>query len=585
MKLNVIFLFTFFNFIFAQTGKYLPQNDIDGPGINSLSKLSQNYPIKNSLFKSSNISKSGGKISDVTKHWTFLTDNVAATSNPLGSPLDMALDAVGNLYISLPDLHVVRKVHTNGNITTFAGNGTGGFSEDNVAANESMLNSPHGLVFDSSGNLYIADRGNMRVRKVDTNGIITTVAGIDSEGYSGDGGSATAAQLNHPYDVVFDASGNLYISEKLRIRKVDTNGIITIFAGDGGDDFSGDGGAATNAGLDSPAHMAIDQSGNLYFADFNHHVVRKIDTNGVITSVYGVGGAAGNSNDSPKKLNTPFGVAYEREKIDALGLDEDILYIIDYHNHCIVQIILRGKDSGEPQSGNAYVDADILWGKEGTSGFDGDGDTAWDETARFYQPETMITNFTTTSTGWSRIYHIADFQNQRVRKIVEEGVIATDNETSSMSTVAGADVYNGTNIAANTARMNIPRNSAIDKDGNYYVADQGNHLIRKIDTHGVITTVAGNGTKGYYGSDTTATHAPLNNPRAVAVDSKYNLYISDTGNNLIKRVDANGIMSSFAGIQSSSGYSGDGGPASSAKIDFPYQILSSLYHFYPFFPS
>ena len=283
-----------------------------------------------------------------------------------------ALDAVGNLYISLPDLHVVRKVHTNGNITTFAGNGTGGFSEDNVAANESMLNSPHGLVFDSSGNLYIADRGNMRVRKVDTNGIITTVAGIDSEGYSGDGGSATAAQLNHPYDVVFDASGNLYISEKLRIRKVDTNGIITIFAGDGGDDFSGDGGAATNAGLDSPAHMAIDQSGNLYFADFNHHVVRKIDTNGVITSVYGVGGAAGNSNDSPKKLNTPFGVAYEREKIDALGLDEDILYIIDYHNHCIVQIILRGKDSGEPQSGNAYVDADILWGKEGTSGFDGD---------------------------------------------------------------------------------------------------------------------------------------------------------------------------------------------------------------------
>jgi len=581
MKKVAILFIAFSSLVFSQKGKYVDHGAVDGPGFTSGSQVLEKNYLPSILNKYKDPSITGGRISNVSKHWDFLTNNVDATSNPLGRPLDMALDAAGNLYISLPDLHVIRKVETDGSISTFAGNGDKALAGDGGAAIDASFNSPHGLHFDAVGNLYIADKGNHIIRKIDTNGVISTVAGQGGyDGFSGDGGAATSAELNSPYDVAFDASGNLYVSEVRRIRKIDTNGIITTFAGDGGDDFSGDGGAATSAGLGNPAHMVLDQFGNLYFADYTHHVVRKIDTNGVITLVYGVGGEWGTSSDSPKKLYMPFGVAYEREKIDALGLDEDILYIIDYLNHCVVQIILRGKDSGEPESGNAYVEAEILWGKEATSGFDGDSDTNWDETARFDFPETMITNFTATSTGFTRIYHISDTQNQRVRQIVEGGVFTPQSDTRSMSTVAGTDIYNGTNIQANTARVYIPRNSAFGKDGNYYVADQGNHMIRKIDTNGVITTVAGNGTKGFDGDGGAATSAQLSNPRGVAIDSQGNLYISDTGNDRIRKVDNSGNISTFAGT-GSGGYSGDGGAATSAQINFPYQItVDASYNIY-----
>ena len=572
MKKVAILFIVFSSLVFSQKGKYVDHGAVDGPGFTSGSQVIEKNYLPSILNKYKDPSITGGRISNVSKHWDFLTNNVDATSNPLGTPLDMALDAAGNLYISLSDLHVIRKVESNGSISTFAGNGNEAWAGDDGPAIDASFDSPHGLHFDTAGNLYIADRGNHIIRKIDTNGVITTVAGQGRySGFSGDGGAATSAELNSPYDVAFDASGNLYVSEVRRIRKIDTNGIITTFAGDGGDDFSGDGGAATSAGLGNPAHMVLDQFGNLYFADYTHHVVRKIDTNGVITLVYGVGGESGTYSDSPKKLYIPFGVAYEREKIDALGLDEDILYIIDYLNHCIVQIILRGKDNGEPESGNAYVEAEILWGKEATSGFDGDGDTNWDETARFDLPETMITNFTATSTGFTRIYHISDTKNQRVRQIVEGGVFTPQSDTRSMSTVAGTDIYNGTNIQANTARVYIPRNSAFGKDGNYYVADQGNHMIRKIDTNGVITTVAGNGTEGFDGDGGPATEAKINNPRGVTVDSKGNLYISDTANNRIRKVDTSGNISTLAG-NGNAAYSGDGAASTSSEINFPYQI-------------
>jgi len=572
MKKVAILFIVFSSLVFSQKGKYVDHGAVDGPGFTSGSQVIEKNYLPSILNKYKDPSITGGRISNVSKHWDFLTNNVDATSNPLGTPLDMALDAAGNLYISLSDLHVIRKVESNGSISTFAGNGNEAWAGDDGPAIDASFDSPHGLHFDTAGNLYIADRGNHIIRKIDTNGVITTVAGQGGySGFSGDGGAATSAELNSPYDVAFDASGNLYVSEVRRIRKIDTNGIITTFAGDGGDDFSGDGGAATSAGLGNPAHMVLDQFGNLYFADYTHHVVRKIDTNGVMTLVYGVGGESGTYSDSPKKLYIPFGVAYEREKIDALGLDEDILYIIDYLNHCIVQIILRGKDNGEPESGNAYVEAEILWGKEATSGFDGDGDTNWDETARFDLPETMITNFTATSTGFTRIYHISDTKNQRVRQIVEGGVFTPQSDTRSMSTVAGTDIYNGTNIQANTARVYIPRNSAFGKDGNYYVADQGNHMIRKIDTNGVITTVAGNGTEGFDGDGGPATEAKINNPRGVTVDSKGNLYISDTANNRIRKVDTSGNISTLAG-NGNAAYSGDGAASTSSEINFPYQI-------------
>ena len=147
------------------------------------------------------------------------------------------------------------------------------------------------MALDASGNLYIADDDNNRIRKVDTNGIITTVAGNGSASYSGDGGAATNASLYYPCGVAFDASGNLYIADygNNRIRKVDTNGIITTVAGNGSCGYSGDGGAATNASLYYPYGVALDAFGNLYIADYDNNRIRKVDTNGIITTVAGNG--------------------------------------------------------------------------------------------------------------------------------------------------------------------------------------------------------------------------------------------------------------------------------------------------------
>ena len=181
---------------------------------------------------------------------------------------------------------------------------------------------------------------------------------------------------------------------------------------------------------------------------------------------------------------------------------------MDYHNHVIIQLQLP---SGGSTNAQRYTEADILWGSEGDAGFAGDGDSNWDETARFNQIENMITSFSADAAGLKAVYHISDYANHRVRKIVEEETFANNTDASSMSTVAGADIYNGTNIAANTARLYIPRNSAFDKNGNYFVADQGLHIIRKIDTNGIITTVAGTpGVSGFSGDGGAATSAKLN---------------------------------------------------------------------------
>ena len=163
--------------------------------------------------------------------------------------------------------------------------------------------------------------------------------------------------------------------------------------------------------------MVLDKSGKLYFADFDHHVVRFIDTDGKIYTVYGFGGSSGSSGDDPKRLNTPFGVAYENRKIDVRNEDEELLYIMDYNNHVIIQLQLP---SGGSTNAQRFTEAEILWGSEGDAGFAGDGDSDWDETARFNQIENMITNFSATSTNSKAVYHISDFANHRVRKIVEE---------------------------------------------------------------------------------------------------------------------------------------------------------------------
>ena len=240
----------------------------------------------------------------------YTGDSVSATTSGLNNPGKAVVDASGNVYIADKANHLIRKVNTSGTITTIAGTvGSMGFNGDGGAATAAILNSPLSVCLDASGsNLYIADFGNNRIRKIDfSTGIITTVAG-STVGFGGDGGAATAANLTQPTDVALDAAGNIYICDygNHHIRMVNTSGIISSFAGTSGG-FSGDGGAATAAQLYAPNGVCTDGFGNVYIADLGNQRVRKVDAAGIITTY--AGSTAGFSGDggaaTAAKLNNP----------------------------------------------------------------------------------------------------------------------------------------------------------------------------------------------------------------------------------------------------------------------------------------
>jgi uncharacterized protein (TIGR03437 family) len=245
----------------------------------------------------------------------------------------LAMDSAGNLYISDGANQRIRKVDTNGIITTVAGNGTSGFSGDGGPAINAVLADPNGLAVDSSDNLYICDSSNHRIRKINAAGIITTVAGNGNVVSAGDGGQAIAAAFDRPRSITFDSNGNYYFSEGKRIRKVNTAGIISTYAGTGTFGFSGDGGPAVNAQIYGTDGMAMDKSGNLYIADITNQRVRKIDAAGIITTIagntLGFGGDGGPAASA--LLATPHDVI-----LDTMGN----LLIADTGNHRIRKITL-----------------------------------------------------------------------------------------------------------------------------------------------------------------------------------------------------------------------------------------------------
>jgi hypothetical protein len=202
-------------------------------------------------------------------------DNGLATNAEIAAPYGLAIDASQNLYLSDITNNVVRKVDTSGNITTVAGNGTYGYSGDGGPATSAAMREPWGLAVDASGNLYIADRYNLRIRMVSNSGTITTVAGNGNCCYSGDGGAATKAELYYPTGVAVDASGNLYIADiyNERIRQV-ANGTITTVAGSGSYGYSGDGSSAIGATFRYPSAISVDAAGNVAVVDQNNNAVR-----------------------------------------------------------------------------------------------------------------------------------------------------------------------------------------------------------------------------------------------------------------------------------------------------------------------
>ena len=340
----------------------------------------------------------------------FFGDGVPALSAGLNHPRGLAVDSSGNLYISDLDNHRIRRVSPSGMISTFAGNGVIGDSGDGGLAVNASLSDVSGLALDAAGNLYIADAGNRKVKKVTPGGVISTFAGTGVQGFSGDTGPATSAQLNRPTSVFFSAAGNLYIADSSnhRIRKVSSNGTITTVAGNGVAGFSGDLGLATNASLDFPLGIAMDSADNLYVADGNNNRIRRISPSGVITTAAGNGAGRFAGDQGPAisaSLNIPEGVAF-----DGSGN----LLIADSGNNRI-----RKVSSG--------LISTIVG--TGVDGFSGDGGPATQ--AMLSLPWGLTTN------AAGSIY-IADRVNNRVRMVSVSSLTGVVPSLAENSTVNGA---------------------------------------------------------------------------------------------------------------------------------------------------
>ncbi len=428
-------------------------------------------------------------------------DGGPATSAALFYPGGVAVDGAGNLYIG--DTHDcrVREV-SGGTITTVAGNGSCAYGGDGGLATSANLRLPAGIALDGSGNLYIADSGNCRIREL-SGGTITTVAGNGPCGYSGDGGAATSASLN-PYRVAVDGAGNLYIADpqNCRVRRV-SSGTITTVAGDGSCAYSGDGGAATSAGV-APQGVAVDGAGNLYIADYYNYDchVRKV-SGGTITTVAGNGSCTFSGDGGAATsagLDPQGGVA-----VDGAGN----LYIADWGN-CRVREVSGGTIT--TVAGN------------GACAYGGDGGAA--TAASLNYPNAVAVD----SGG---ALYIADSYNCRVRK-VSGGIITT---------VAGSGLYCGPSVggpddgvAATDAILPYLYGVAVDVAGHFYIANPDQCRVYGV-SGGTITIVAGPGTGCTYAGDGgSATSASLTKPQDVAVDGDGDLYIADPGNGRVRKV-------------------------------------------------
>src|ERR1022692_1618918 len=533
--------------------------------------------------------------------WTFTIPGAQALNAPLGEAYGMALDSSGNLYVADYQNSVVVKIAPNGTATTVAGNGIAGFSGEGGAAVNASLNQPASVAVDRSGNLYISDTFNNRIRRVSAaDGTITTIAG-PGFGYGGDGGPAVNALLELPLSLVVDASGNLFFYDfgSARIRKIASNGQISTVAGNGRTGYSGEG-AATSVATEVLNQMALDSAGNLYFGDQEHHV-RKLTLAGQTVLVAG-NGQAGFSGDNGPAVNAAL------EDPDGLAIDSSgNIYIADFNNGRIRVVNPSGMivtyagigssniiDSGDNgpalkagmnpialavgSSGLVYLadysttvirridTAGAITTIAGNSEYRSAPDGTPAINAFFDYPEGLAFDR-------SGNLIVADFDAARIRKVTPSG---------SFSTIAGVEAPGccGDGGPATAALLDGPNSVAVDAQNNIYFTDSNNHRVRRIGTDGKITTVAGAGrfsTGGSFDGDgQPAALAHLDTPSGLAFDTNGNLYIADTGNNVVRRVapptDGTGTISTFAGTPLKPGFSGDGTPATKAPLNQPYGL-------------
>lgn len=594
-------------------------------------------------------------------------DGDLAIHTNLAVPRGIFVDTSGNVYLADTNQHRIRRIATDGTMTTIAGTGSGGYSGDGGQATEAKLSSPTSVFVDAAGVVYIADANNHRVRAIATDGLITTVAGDgfdDGFGlgrFTGDLGPATIASLARPWDISVDAGGILYIAdrENQRIRRVAVDGTISTFAGNGTLVPLGDGGQAIDAGFVFPSSVIVSNAGVVYIAETSGNRIRRVATNGVITTVAGTGVGGNTGDGGPATLATllsPLAIYLDGadnlfiadagndriRKVDASGVistfagtgsvgfsgdggaatdaqldapsgiwgaSDGTIYFADSSNNRLRKVDLSGVISSVAGNGNTLFAGDggpattarlnspaaVALASDGTvyiadsenhrvrsidpagniSTVAGDGvaDFSGDGGPALSASFRLSADVALTPTGE---IVVADTRNNRVRKISSAGV---------MSTIAGDGFvdafgdgrFRGDNGPASEASIRGPRGIFVAANGNIFIADTENQRIRKIDADGVISTVAGDGGAGTAGDSGPATLANLNFPSGVHVDGIGNIYIADTANHLVRKVSPAGMISTVAGdgfLDDFSGgrFAGDGGPATLASLDFPTDI-------------
>ncbi len=444
--------------------------------------------------------------------WLFPGDGRPAINAPLGGTLslDLAVDRNGNYYICDEDNSMVMRVGPDGIINVVAGNGLLSRTGDGGLAVNASLNTPISIAVDAAGNIYIGESGGS-IRKVTTDGIINTIAGSDTHGYAGDGGPATQAQFSRPIGLAVDSSGNLYVADTDNevIRKIDANGIVSTFAGNGKLGFAGDKGPATSAQLNTPTRLAVDTAGNLYIVDFFNSRVRKVSKS-IITTVLGGGEMFSEGIPATSSAGLPQAVA-----VDPSGN----IYVVDYFFGGVRKIDINGI-------------VNTVAGGSGNSGFAGDGGPALKAQFNFG----IFSSVAVDSAGGILI---GDDQNRRVRKLTPDGNI---------NTVAGNGLYrfSGDGGPAASATLNFPSSVLADAAGNVFIGETLQNRIRKVAPDGTISVYAGTGIGGYSGDNGPAVNARLSFPTYLTFGPDRNLYFSDTLNNAIRKIDSNGTITTYA---------------------------------------
>lgn len=441
-------------------------------------------------------------------------------------PYCLTVDPSGNLFVTDRSSHTIRKVSPDGTVTTIAGiAGMAGDIDGGYGTN--LLTQPRGICVDGSGNIFFTQYDCL-IRMISPSGVVSTVAGSPNS-YDFRDGIGAEAHFNNPYGIISDGAGNLIVSDLLNcsIRKIAPGGIVTTVTGGKGQCGATDGPVET-ALFNNPAGITFDSNGILYIADVNNNTIRKLTPSGSVTTLAGVSIGWGDGIGTNVRFNTPNGIA-----LDPSGN----VWVADTFNNTIRRVSPTGV-------------VNTIAGVPTVSGTnDGTGTNAL-----FYYPTTMAFDSATN-------LFICDSGNSTIRKLDPSGAVTT---------VAGVPGAFGTNDGPSlSALFYQPGGIALDSHGNVLVADTGSHTIRMISTNGMVSTYAGS--PGNPGSDDgTLATATFNSPLACATDADDNLYISDWGNNSIRRISRNGTVSTLAGLP---GFAGsDDGTGSQARFDQPFGL-------------